>query len=1073
MLTTARLVNWSFFKPNCLQYDIILFFLIQVVSSIGSPCGSSPIENLLTFRSVSSSTVPVSNQMKDSCTTPPSVHPLLSKQQQQANKEVKHTDSQSTPSQSDSPVQLTPIPLSTCHQRRFVFPEVTICDTGSGLSLPETHTHNSCSEVKDTKDSTFDGCTTLSRDQEQAAFITPVTRKRKISAISLEMDPILEEDGELSSSSCMVDDDLETHSSACTAYVDSAYIDSAHPMNSTTRSPPPPQVPTVKIETTTMYSNAHHPKTETLYTTQAVTYKPKMVTVGEPQSDREDTLHNRPPPPPVVTTTPTDDTHVRGHTDSDWAVGVGGSHTYTGVCSNASVQSRILLNAQTRMYSLQQLGDTESGGHSLPITSEPSPAMASCPKEVCVVTDHPGSNETDPTAPWQRQRGESSGEGHHQSKTTSFPTNYVKHDDSELNDNQHCRDALPTMTGIEMLDEPKGGHHTWQILALRGKSTCSKPTLSASRYQPTTVASTSGELVEYVSSSSHTQLQEVFKQSTRTRTVAQLHCVPCTSIQDESSDAYTKTCTTFGPSQSETDGGGLIMMRKLPQGSSSRHQIPQLPSPAVVWPARASESGHTNHGCNHIHTCEHRQRRLALGYSDGGEGHPSCIEMEQDVGSQSVPGKETCRSEQTQIQEKDGRSSWRREGECDSQTSEIMASLSTWGSVPLKVKEDECDNTSGKGSPIPIRVVADNCTTSRSHAHEPEHACTCTCAHACTCAHSKASGHPSIYVNKTLDRNRLSACCGPESSTPYRVEDSANELPHDPNDSSDRVIHYHGNAGSGVEAGEQTARVYGGNQPHKEDDDSHKDTDGHVDQYTQALRLRPKTVAVLHKTASKLTQSESPRLQHRSCVGDQLQVQSKQNDDCKVDLHSMAAIPSSSTSSSISKWRNRDQVTRMHQSFATQGTNNHLTTQGIQLALSVIPDQPQIKVNTQPANHPHPVRPVNRLVPVQRKPPGMHIQCNLPTPCSQESDQTTRKAINSAPTKNGDINHNTTTATFHAQNCPSHATSPSAGHTTTDYAYMTTCSKHLVAAKPKSLKPVSELHAKDRPLPIKYMQTDI
>ena len=189
---------------------------------------------------------PVLNRAFSYTTTPPRTHPLALKHSFKdiGTKVVKRSDSQSTPSKTGSPKhQLTPIPLlSTIHEQRFIFPDVP-CDSDSNLNQPEILMHNTAQNINDCNNSE----TMLSR---YSASITPAPRKRKMSSVSVEMDPILEEEdsdgAELLTSSCVVDD-VKSHSSASNsnnngnAILDAAAVSRSHG-----------QLPVVRVELTTV-----------------------------------------------------------------------------------------------------------------------------------------------------------------------------------------------------------------------------------------------------------------------------------------------------------------------------------------------------------------------------------------------------------------------------------------------------------------------------------------------------------------------------------------------------------------------------------------------------------------------------------------------------------------------------------------------------------------------------------------------------------------------------------------------------------------------------------------------------
>ena len=191
--------------------------------------------------------------------TPPDTHPLALKHSWEDNgtKAVKRSDSQSVLSQTESPKhQLTPIPLSSAmHEMRFIFPDVP-CDTNSNFNQPD-----------------------ILLQQENSACIAPVPQKRKMSSISVEMDPILEEEDDetelISPSSCVVDD-VKSHSNAANgnsnnnAIMDTAAVSHSHR-----------ELPVVRVELTTAYypdcsststcsSPTHHSKTETLLNSSIV-----------------------------------------------------------------------------------------------------------------------------------------------------------------------------------------------------------------------------------------------------------------------------------------------------------------------------------------------------------------------------------------------------------------------------------------------------------------------------------------------------------------------------------------------------------------------------------------------------------------------------------------------------------------------------------------------------------------------------------------------------------------------------------------------------------------------------------
>ena len=179
----------------------------------GCTTGSSlPIEVAMTTTSQKTPISSASNPIL--CKTPPpGARPLCSKRPRIFY--VKGGDSHSTKSNSKSPVQLTPIPSSNLHKAtHFIFPEVTLSDTtNSIIELSDTLSNVSISGNCEKKT-----INTTDFEQSKASArlsIVPFPKPRKFSSISVEMDPILEEeDGELSSASSPVVPDKRMSNSA-------------------------------------------------------------------------------------------------------------------------------------------------------------------------------------------------------------------------------------------------------------------------------------------------------------------------------------------------------------------------------------------------------------------------------------------------------------------------------------------------------------------------------------------------------------------------------------------------------------------------------------------------------------------------------------------------------------------------------------------------------------------------------------------------------------------------------------------------------------------------------------------
>ena len=419
----------------------------------------------------------------------------------------------------------------------------------------------------------------------------------------------------------------------------------------------------------------------------------------------------------------------------------------------------------------------------------------------------------------------------------------------------------------------------------------------------------------------------------------------------------------------------------------------------------------------------------------------------------------------------------------------VPASTIARFNVALKTKGDSHDQTSTNEDPALIRLASAtddgiHAALSMSCGHEPMPAPTINQKHDCNS--QKIGGllaGSSKNEQQTKNCDNISADC----ETVHHNQNNASGIQH------------HGNTGSsGTACNRSELGVAPSNYHH---------TKGRM---LQPPKVRPKSVAVLHKTTSKPSpqNTSQPHLREAKLksggkVGgssEKIVPEITRKRDCKsnfkVDGHPLVTTVGGTEVLECGKLtRNEDQIVLN----PSRGTN-----------YSNLQENQRREVETVSTNLPHPVshnvpkttssNPSRAVgypaslgnsdgsVPMQHKFSGMHTHTfshppdALPNATPQESEQNNlEKAFNvdnSPPTKTGEINRNSVIGPFHELNCP--AEQPSVGRVAIDYGNMTTCSGGpLPVAANSKLKSLKSSHPNkqhantDRPSPIRYTQTDI
>ena len=876
---------------------------------------------------------------------------------------------------------------------------------------------------------------------------------------------------------------------------------------------------------------------------------------GMPVRIVEDILYEQPSPPPIIITTSTS----YGHCSTRGMAGLGlskdgasvrFSHSITHAelsTNKAGVHSRSPASDRAKTHRELQSKDSyeASGGEPSQgiIAYQRLPKVASSPKEdVCVATgklrlETVNDSESNST-PHRRQLKDDLG---HEFKPCSQTSSPMEH---------KLKLDHPPIPALIKLDQQNQGSvqssqheskercaymyynssaHRWQFTASgqQNNSPSSIPEMvSVSQYQPGnhTAESCTGsdEPIDYVEASARKQLvleeqqegpgvKPVTRRSNFNSVVGteqpQYAHVPCTSkpdkprlcLMNECSSGHSQTNAGIHRSIDGCNGGAQL------QGGTSKCEIPRSTS---VQKGSSEATSDCNYG-------NYRGIPIAINVHDGWieqemlpianlrrSAHPPLTNMKQDIRSQlttSPPNigvvggnvqivteqsPKVCAEQLTKYDERgiygcrevavgEKGSNWQT-FEASSKTP-IPASTTCF-KMALKTKGDDCDQTSTNENPTLIRLGAMDANTllcNHIHVHESMHALTGQEVNSGSHRLSRAGGLP---PNNSEEKNDKQTNYCDKISVDYEVSY------HDPNAGG---IQHHGNAGR---AGICTVHNDEGDNP-----DNY-----HVEGYVLSPKLRPKMVAVLHNTTSRLSSQNTLQHQVQFCsnVGDEKTVSeitrkpgnwpSFKDDSCSTVADLIGTKYNISKTSNLS--RNEDPL--VYNLKGTNYSNEQESQEGLE-SVSLNP-HPQISIpevtNSEPVEHPSLM--IGGLVPAQCKPPGMpththnysHPPDALPNASSQESEQNILgKAItgdNSPPPKTGKINHNTIRGSFHAPNCA--ARQPPVGRVAADYANMTTCSEPLLAAnsKLKSLKRLPSHFNKphtnaDRPSPIKYMQTDI
>ena len=374
----------------------------------------------------------------------------------------------------------------------------------------------------------------------------------------------------------------------------------------------------------------------------------------------------------------------------------------------------------------------------------------------------------------------------------------------------------------------------------------------------------------------------------------------------------------------------------------------------------------------------------------------------------------------------------------------VPASNTTRFNTALKTKGDNHDQASTNENPTLIRLPsASDACTALSCSHEPMSVSTINQVR----DHGSRGIRGLLASSSTGRKEQQTKCCD-------KISADFEMLSHDLNTAG---IQHHGNAGSGT---------------------VHNDEGGVPSNYhvkgcvLPPSKLRPKMVAVLHKTTSKLTpQNTSQRqAQFSSNVGG---VCEKRLPEITRKLDSKPNFKANNCPMVIDKTGTK--LSECSRSTRNKGTNNSNEQENLR-ELETVPTYHTHPINCNipeaTSRNPHAVEypslscnDDDGLEPAQHKFSGMrthtfsHPPDSLPNAASQESEQNNlRKAIstdNSPPTKTGEINRNSVSGSFHALNCPTGQ--PSVRCVAVDYANMTTCSGEplpvIANSKLKSLKP--------------------